>query len=208
LYVIGGETESALDTNIVEAYNPVTNTWTTGLAPMPTSRNSIRAVVDKGIIYVIGGYNGGRLTTVESYNPATNTWTEEAPLFLGVSDSALGLLGGVIVSAGGLANSGLTEDTEAYIVTKNSWVTRTASPNDLGGGCVMSLGGQLYTEAYGAEHNLFQAYSLKTNSWASLAPLPQPVYVSSSAQAGGLLYCFGGLQQDGGVADYVQIYTP
>jgi hypothetical protein len=109
LYVIGGETDSAVATNIVEAYDPASKTWTTGLAPMPTAKNSIRAVVDKGIVYVVGGYNGSRLTTVESYDPATNIWTEEAPLLVGVSDSAVGLVGGAIVSAGGLANSGDTE---------------------------------------------------------------------------------------------------
>jgi N-acetylneuraminic acid mutarotase len=209
LYVIGGETNSQQTTNIVESYNPVTDTWTTGLAPMPTSRNSIRAAVDNNIIYVIGGCCGGpRDANVESYDPATNTWTEEAPMFVGKSDSAVGLLGGTIISAGGLANSGLTEDNEGYKVKKNSWATLTPSPNEMGGGCTMTFGGQLYSEAYGSEPNLFQAYSLKTNSWTTgLASLPQPVIVSTSAEVGGRLYCFGGLQ-NGNPVDYVQIYQP
>ena len=72
---------------------PSSNTWST-MAPMPTARNSLSAVVDKGIIYVIGGYSGSRDTTVESYDPATNTWSEEAPLLVGKSTANVGLLGG------------------------------------------------------------------------------------------------------------------
>jgi N-acetylneuraminic acid mutarotase len=209
LYVIGGNNGGQLD--VVEAYNPATDTWTTGLAPMPTARDSIRAAVDSGIIYAIGGYNGccGRLATVESYDPATNTWTEEAPMLVAKSDMALGLLGGIIVAAGGLANSGLTDDNEGYNVAKNSWASLTSSANDMGGGCAMGRNGLLYSEVYGAEDNLFQSYDPKTKSWSSLAPLPQPIYVSGSAKVGGRLFCIGGLGGTSNQAvDYVQIYEP
>src|SRR5208283_3113795 len=109
LYFIGSRTE-------VMAYDPVTDAWTTGLASMPTARDSLSAVVDKGIIYVIGGFNGSRVATVESYNPATDTWTKEAPMLVGKSLPGVGLLGATIVAASGLGNSGWTGDNEGYTV--------------------------------------------------------------------------------------------
>jgi hypothetical protein len=86
IYTIGGQTGSSTYTNVVEAYNPSTRTWTcsTGdaasrcssstLAPMPTARATQAAVGTSNIVYAIGGYNGSYLSTVEAYNPTTNTW--------------------------------------------------------------------------------------------------------------------------------------
>ena len=72
LYVFGGQSGSGV-LNVVEAYDPVANTWSTK-APMPTARDSVNAVAVKGIIYLVGGYNGNsRTATVEAYDPATNT---------------------------------------------------------------------------------------------------------------------------------------
>jgi hypothetical protein len=87
IYVIGGQTGSSSYTNVVEAYNPSTRTWTcstgdtasgcssTTLAPMPTARTTRAAAGSNGIIYAIGGYNGSSyLSYVEAYNPTTNSW--------------------------------------------------------------------------------------------------------------------------------------
>ncbi len=38
LYAVGGSNSSSLALGTVEAYNPATDTWTTGLASMPTPR--------------------------------------------------------------------------------------------------------------------------------------------------------------------------
>ena len=58
VYAIGGYNESAgfnlLAT--VEAYDPVTNSWSTKAA-MPTARQNLAAVAVNGIVYAIGGNN-------------------------------------------------------------------------------------------------------------------------------------------------------
>lgn len=69
--------------NGVWAYSPKTNKWSAKTA-MHTARQDAPAVVEKNIIYVIGGFNGSRssgnpLATVESYNPATNTGRKKRP---------------------------------------------------------------------------------------------------------------------------------
>jgi N-acetylneuraminic acid mutarotase len=54
----------------VEAFNPSTNTWTT-VVSMPTARSYLAAGVVNGVLYAVGGWNGGGsnfttyLTTVE-----------------------------------------------------------------------------------------------------------------------------------------------
>ena len=49
---------------------------------MPTPRTEVTAVVLKGEIYVIGGFDeSGQVTEiVEVYNITNNTWTKAAPL--------------------------------------------------------------------------------------------------------------------------------
>jgi N-acetylneuraminic acid mutarotase len=200
LYFIGSGTE-------VLAYNPSTNTWTTGLASLPTARDSLSAVVDNGIIYIIGGYNGERDTTVESYNPATDTWTELAPMLVGKSLPGVGLLGTTIVAASGLGNSGWTGDTEGYNVATNTWTTLAADPNPRSNGCSGVIGGQLYFAGGVLNYSpveVVESYNLATNSWTSLAPIPQATDYPGSAVVGGLLYCIGGADGVG----YTQIYQP
>jgi len=58
------------------AYNPVTNTWSSG-APMPDTRFGHAAVRAGGLIYIIGG-NGSACTgcaAVHAYSTASNSWS-------------------------------------------------------------------------------------------------------------------------------------
>ena len=79
LYAMGGEVNSTL-VNVVEAYDPATDTWSTK-TPMPIVDDSFYAVVVKGTVFVIGGYDVaiGRLPAVLSYNPVTNQWETGGP---------------------------------------------------------------------------------------------------------------------------------
>ena len=65
---------------VVEAYDPVTNTWVTR-APMPRARHALGLGVVNGILYAVGGQEGGvALNTVEAYDPATDSWTTKSPM--------------------------------------------------------------------------------------------------------------------------------
>ena len=65
-YAVGGIDGGLHST--VEAYDPVSNTWTNA-APMPTARYALGVGVLNGVLYAVGGYNIGYLATVEGYQP-------------------------------------------------------------------------------------------------------------------------------------------
>jgi N-acetylneuraminic acid mutarotase len=218
LYTIAGESGGTL-VNVVEAYDPATDTWSTR-APMPIANDSCYAVIEKGIVFVIGGYDlaSGRLRAVESYNPMTNQWAEVAPLNVGKSLAAVGLVGSVIIAAGGLTNADTaTADNEAYSAAGH-WTTLAPVPTARQGGCFEAAGGTLYFgggNTGGDDYPLtvLEAYALETNSWTTgLASMPNAVVNPGSASVGDRLYCFGGSDNgepfQGNVFDYVQIYQP
>lgn len=225
LYVIGG-CNAACATGggamtVVEAYDPATNSWTTK-SPIPIANgiDSVYAIADKNIIYVVGGYvpDSGRVATVYAYNPTTDSWVQETSMKVGRSNPMLGVLGG-IMAVGGLGNSGNVTDDEVYNPTKNTWKASASLPAPLADSCFGVISGQFYI-AGGAggsnsdtpETNVF-AYSPKTKSWnTALASMPQATLAPASGVVGGKLYCIGG--SDNGnlfpstVYDNVQIYQP
>ena len=217
LYVIGGyEGSSGTPSSLVQIYNPTTKAWTTGAA-MPTARGSVAAVVDGTSIYVIGG-NGStlRLTTVEKYVPSTNTWTEEAPLLTGVSEASAGLLGSTIVAADGYTVTGDLGSNEGYDVSTNAWSALTSDPNARNASCFGVVSGLLYV-AGGIYANpsitepqtVNESFSVKTDKWTTLAPMPTAALWQGAAVDGGLLYCIGGQASfEGSVIGNVQIYQP
>ncbi|MFN4149767.1 MAG: Kelch repeat-containing protein, partial [Candidatus Sericytochromatia bacterium] len=74
IYVFGGENENGV-LNLVEEYNPSTDTWRKR-APMPNERSSSYSFESNGLIFVLGGYDKNRntLNTVDVYNPQINKW--------------------------------------------------------------------------------------------------------------------------------------
>jgi len=75
IYAIGGDINAFDDTNrisccttVVEAYDPVANTWTTK-TPMPTIRDDFDASVVDGVIYAIAGSRDGMFTNTASLTP-------------------------------------------------------------------------------------------------------------------------------------------
>ena len=81
IYCAGGLSSTAGDTAIavMEAYNTVTDEWTTGLAPMPRERDHFQAVTIDGKFYAISGRDTlltNTLTDVDIYDIASDMWSQ------------------------------------------------------------------------------------------------------------------------------------
>jgi N-acetylneuraminic acid mutarotase len=85
IYVIGGRVgaagiTAASNTNVVEEYDPGTDSWGGVRARMPTARSAMASGVYGGRIYVTGGefQDSQMMATfraLEAYDPASNTWS-------------------------------------------------------------------------------------------------------------------------------------
>ena len=119
IYVIGGRTGhgfilSATNTDVVEAYDPASNTWSMPKERMPTARSGGASGTDGRRIFVAGGEVTttelvGAFRAVEPYDPATNSWTTLPSMMMprhGFAGAVIGnrfhLVSGMIQSAGAL----------------------------------------------------------------------------------------------------------
>jgi N-acetylneuraminic acid mutarotase len=86
IYVIGGRAGAAFITSdssnvdVVEEYDPATDSWGAPRARMPSARSAMASGVYNGRIYVTGGegQDTQRMYTfraLEAYDPASNSWT-------------------------------------------------------------------------------------------------------------------------------------
>jgi len=64
----------------VECYDPTLDTWTP-VADMSVCRQGVGVGVLVGLIYAIGGYDGGKyLKSVEVYRPSDGLWSSVADM--------------------------------------------------------------------------------------------------------------------------------
>jgi N-acetylneuraminic acid mutarotase len=116
LYVAGGRFGGGVGsemTDILEIYDPGTNSWTRG-ASLLAPRAGVTAAVANGCLYLIGGEGNdaderGVFDLNERYDPIANTWHSEAPLPLamhGITGEAT--LDGWIYVPGGATRRGVS----------------------------------------------------------------------------------------------------
>ena len=117
IYVIGGRTGAAFisvatNTNIVEEYDPATDSWGASKARMPSARSAVASGTYRDRIYIAGGeFQDDSMMAAfrafEAYQPATNSWTilprmpvPRHGLAGGVVGNRIHLVSGEVQSAG------------------------------------------------------------------------------------------------------------
>ena len=178
MYVIGGNAKSkgggfGFCTDANEAYDPVTDTWTTR-APMPTARCHIAAVELNGLIYAVGGTNTSgseRYATVEIYNPVTNSWTKGTPMPTARDQVTAGVIDGILYVVGGMKLSGALDTVEAFDPKTNRWTTKAHMPTPRFQHAAVVVNGSLYV--VGGVNGLtlvptVDVFDPSTNSWTTL----------------------------------------
>lgn len=218
IYAIGGFV-SGQPSNVVEAYTPSTNSWTT-LAPMPTPRADLAAAVGSdGRIYAIGGYVYGNPTAVvEAYTPATNSWSTVAPMSTAREwPAAVEGPDGRIYAMGGYdvvlnAPTPLLDSVEAYSPGSNSWTAVASLPTARSNfAAAVGLDGRIYafggSEPSGTTATTV-AYSPTSDTWSTVASMPTPRYdLAGVVGPDGSIYAIGGMNGSTWL-DVVEVYSP
>ncbi len=105
IFVFGGCTGTASApsvTNEADMYDPQTNTWTTGLASMPTPRASLVAGHSGDKVYAIGGTDGVSASSVnEVYDIPSNSWSTNTPMPTARQEAGVNSHGGRVYVVGG-----------------------------------------------------------------------------------------------------------
>lgn len=114
IYVISGKIASYVEattsdpiTERVDSFDPKTKAWNR-VQDIPTGRVGAKAVVAKGLIFVVGGIaKGGAFPTqIDVFDPSSNQWSAGPRLSSGRSGHMCGLLGDSIVVFGGTSVRG------------------------------------------------------------------------------------------------------
>jgi len=209
IYAIGGGAGAwKPGLSVVEEYDPMTDTWTTK-APMPTARGwGLATSVVDGKIYAIGGTGSSSLwagfrRTVEVYDPLTDTWTRKADMptariFFSTSvvDGKIYAIGGALVTKAGLST------VEVYDPATDTWTTKNPMPTARHAHASAVVDGKIYIigggPEGGANHagpdglSVVEAYDPATDTWTTIADMPEPRGLLSASAIGGIIYAIGG----------------
>ncbi|MCH8196586.1 MAG: hypothetical protein IH904_00755 [Proteobacteria bacterium] len=223
LYVVGGCLGSDCRigiNNILEMYDPATDTWAT-LAPMPTARAKLATAVIDGKLFVVGGFPAcppcvPQFATLEVYDPATDTWdTTRAPMPTPREGMKAAAIDGKLHVVGGFLRPSdvSTGILEVYDPATDTWdTTKAPMPTDRDEHAVDVIAGQLYavggnsTSAGGIVATL-EVYDPPTDSWTTRDPMPTARWQLAVGVINGKLYAVGG----GGccsLTPVLEVFTP
>jgi N-acetylneuraminic acid mutarotase len=188
---------------IVEAYDPVSNSWSTK-GSLQGPRFGLTASASNGIVYAIGGTLGffsTPLSTVEAYDPTSNTWSPKSAMPTSRWKLTSSSVNGIIYAIGG-GNSGnqnlSTGVLEAYNPATDTWTAKTSMPTARWGLASAAINSGIY--AVGGftgvpSATLFpvlEVYDTTSDTWSMGATMQTPRMDLAAIAVNGKLYAIGG----------------
>jgi N-acetylneuraminic acid mutarotase len=217
IYVMGGLDGINQPTNVVEVYDPATDTWATA-QPLPRPMHHINAAGVNGRIYVLGAL----ITTaflplgeVYAYNPLVDIWEAKTPMPDGTQRGASGVavVGSRIHVVGGF-RGGTVADVSVYDTALDEWTELPKLPAASDhlvaaavGDAVYAMGGRVSGQLRGR----VDVFAPSLNQW-----LPRKEMLTARAGAAvgvldGKIHVLGGEGNDAaatGVFPQHEVYDP
>ena len=119
IYVPGGLSEDGMPTDILEIYDPRTDSWEVG-APLPKAISAYALVDFEGQLYLFGGWDWEQaLADVVVYDPVDDAWREGTPMAMPKYDGGAVSLADKIVVLGGRNEGGALKEAQAYYPSRD-----------------------------------------------------------------------------------------
>lgn len=237
IYVIGGYNPAADNSSeggsiddpsvvpvfdVVEVYDPGTDTWTTG-TPIPNSGRAAHAgCVIEGKIYIFGGDEGYNwVPYVEEYDPAADTWTSKEPI---PQDEGMGVgmftcsavHNKACISGGWGAENGAV--VGEYNPKKDRWTILKEMNSGRYDAAAIAHNGKLYVIGGCPERaaiacqnplNSIEEYNPLANTWTILPTvMPTPRNKLSCCIFKGKYFAIGGADSKGDGMTTIEEYDP
>ena len=199
--------------DVVEAYDPQTDTWTRKQG-MSVPRTDFGTGVVAGKIYSIGGYihpldkepeAPWRIDLVEAYDPATDTWMKRAKMQRRRDGFGVGVVNNHIYAIGGRGwpqvgpGGPFLKGIEVYNPKINRWEwnhempsLRLAFSTVVLEDVIYLIGGFVWQGRVPQYMATVDTYTPDTEEWNSIPPMPTPVLPFGAAVVDGNIYVFGG----------------
>ena len=171
--VPGGYTAAGTPTTVVEAYNVISDEWTS-LAALPAPRFAYAMAAYDNKIYVFGGWDGqGYANSTFIYDPKTGRWTTGAALPIGRGFAGAATQGDAVYVVGGYADDHEFDRCDRYLPKEDRWEACAPMSVARGGLSLIPIAGRLYAIGGGWTGYLTfnERYDPGTNSW-SVVPSP------------------------------------
>jgi len=212
----------ASETSTVEAFDPLTGTWTPK-SPLQIARFGLTASEVNGKIYAFGGISGpGSQPTpsVEEYNPASDAWSFKTIMLTPRWKLTSSVVNGRIYAIGGGATgnqcvpNGIVEE---YDPSSDTWEGKSPMPTPRWGLASAVIAGQIYAVggSRACPHIIvnpssgLEVYDPSTDTWSAKTPMPTPRWDLAAAAVGGKVYAIGGWDPvSESVLETVEEYDP
>ena len=210
IFIIAGLGPSG-DSDTNTAYTIPSDSYTTGLAPIPgppATRSEVAGVVHDGFVYCLGGRSATALANNQRYDPGTNNWTTLAPLPIPVVseysavavDDQIHVIGGRTDGATAPFGNPKTDAHQVYDIASDTWSSAAPLPggprSDM---CVVAKGNHIYVmggnpPSSGDAVATMDIYDVSAGTWSAGRPMPEPRANESCGVLGNSIYVLGGVQ--------------
>jgi N-acetylneuraminic acid mutarotase len=208
IYVLGQlQGQNFVSAGEVFAWSPATDAAWSAKASMPAGSQRGAAVAGAigDVIYVVGGIQTGLVDvdTLVSYSTTSDTWDTNLPPVPQPFDHGCGgVVGGKLYVIGGryMGNTPLVFEYTpggAWTQKASMLTARSGIACGIHGDQIVAAGGELNPANEASVFGDVEAYTVSTDTWIALPPLPTPRHGTGGAVWDGVFYVPGGATKTG-----------